>query len=735
MVIAIGLAIVFLSLFLASQTVPFKITSLLREGHPVRVEYEKYEKNYDDERFVWLTLERDYPFTENEMDKYGRLVRTFYSGIRGVLSVEGIENAEYISFENDYFQLRPFLVNKRISQAGKESLQDSFWKKTLVSDNQKALLFGITLTDEVTGLKEKEVLKKIVESKKEWEQEYPELKAHFIGTKVGKYHFLKEMIKNQVTVTPLLFLFLGFLIWFLFRNWKIVFWFFFIMFLGYSSVLLTIILLEGGLNPYSGFALFFVLIVATSDLVHFFSIYLKSTLNSIEERISYTVEQIYWPCFLTTLTTSVCFLSLLFNDMAPVFYFGIYCAAGSIICFLLTFYLLPFVLKLFNINFVLKREMPKFNLGKIIEYVQVYPKRIVFGTALVFAFLAYTSTNLQIDDDFYGKFKKDHELSQSLKSFGSHFNFIGSVDVMVRKSEGDILDDSYSGLLSKLEKELTELEGVSYSRSFQKIMDYIERTVRKGIVRDESDERIRERTESIFHLLNDYKVFDLSYIEESNEVKFTLFMNSSSSQELETLLNKIKSLGLKEEFKSLTIKTMGFSSIRTFLMNSIIDNFLKSFGFSLILIFIVFLFVFKKLSWALMAMIPNILPLVFISGMMGAMGMKVESNLVLLICISLGIAVDDTIHFLYAVRRAENKGKSLRESVGVAFDETSNALLGTTMVFVLSFPTFFLAELKLFRQMGLFIMVSLLIALLADFLILPALFSLLKGDTRVKKSE
>jgi len=733
-VIAVGMAIVLFSFYLASQTVPFKITSLLREGHPVRVEYEEYEKNYDDEKFVWLILEKSDPFTESEMSKFGRMVRTFYSRMGGVESVEGIENAEFISFENDYFRLKPFMKDKRLSEEGKLALRDDFWKKNLINKDGTSLLFGITLTSDVKEKREKEVLKKIVDSKKEWEENFPFLKAHFIGTKVGKYYFLKEMIENQKMVTPLLFLFLGFLIWFLFRSLKIVFWFFFIMFSSYSSVLLMIIFLEKGLNPYSGFALFFVLIVATSDLVHFFSVFLKCEFRHLNERVNFTISKIYWPCLLTTITTSIGFLSLLFNEMAPVFYFGIYCAFGSVICFILTFYLLPFIIKLFNIDFVLEKEIPKFNLVNTIKYVQKSPAVVLVSTGLLLIVLAFFTTRLKIDDDFYNKFKEDHDLSQSISSFSKNFNFIGSVDVMVSRRDGDILDDSSSGLLSKLENELKSQSGVNHIRSFQQIMDYIERKVEEGSKESQSKSEIKEKTQSIFHLLNDYKVFNLTYVEKLNEVKFTLFMETTSSSELEKVLEAINRLDKKEIYRGLSIRTMGFSSIRTFLMNNIIDNFLKSFAFSMILIFIVFLIIFKKLSWAFLAMIPNILPLVFISGSMGILGLKIESNLVLLICISLGIAVDDTIHFLWAMKRSLAKEKSLKNSVLQAFEETSDALLGTTLVFVLSFPTFFLADLKLFRQMGIFIMMALLIALLADFIILPALFSLLSRGDRRKSS-
>lgn len=123
-------------------------------------------------------------------------------------------------------------------------------------------------------------------------------------------------------------------------------------------------------------------------------------------------------------------------------------------------------------------------------------------------------------------------------------------------------------------------------------------------------------------------------------------------------------------------------------------------------------------------MLPNLFPLLFICGFLNILGMTIDSNLVLMICITLGIAVDDTIHFLWALRKNSLVNPDMKENIRAAFKTTSKALMATTLIFSLSFPAFFFADLKIFYQVGSFVILSLLFALAADFLLLPALFLL-----------
>ena len=169
--------------------------------------------------------------------------------------------------------------------------------------------------------------------------------------------------------------------------------------------------------------------------------------------------------------------------------------------------------------------------------------------------------------------------------------------------------------------------------------------------------------------------------------------------------------------------------------NSVIRNFIKSFAFSFMVIFIIFLVIYRSLKWATLAILPNILPLLTISGLMGLFNITVESNLVILVCVTMGLSVDDTIHFIYNLKNSLKKGLPLKNSVENSLKETAKALIGTTSVLVFSFPCFLLADLKLFVQVGVFILISLIVALIADFLLLPSLLLKFNLVGRVSKGD
>jgi hypothetical protein len=149
-----------------------------------------------------------------------------------------------------------------------------------------------------------------------------------------------------------------------------------------------------------------------------------------------------------------------------------------------------------------------------------------------------------------------------------------------------------------------------------------------------------------------------------------------------------------------------------------------SFASTLVIIFIIFLVVFKSLPIALTSLIPNIVPIIFIGGVMGFLGLSIESDLTMVLCITFGIAVDDTIHFVYRFKKElQNSMNSFDDCLEKTMEKTGSALTTTTLTFMVSFPCFFLSNLKLFSQMGNLIIASLLIALISDLLLLPLLMS------------
>ncbi|OFZ23161.1 MAG: hypothetical protein A2202_08565 [Bdellovibrionales bacterium RIFOXYA1_FULL_36_14] len=716
LVLCPGILVLFICVNLLKNIAPFEIQKLLPKDHHVRLAYEDYAKKYNDENQIFLLLSKDRPMKGEEIakvaDSLGRVIR-YTKPPTDVLS---IGNAKYVKFEDGGFYLEKFIQDSQISLEAREKLKTKVWNKTLVNADFSTLIFTFQLD---SRLKEKErvpYVKTIINKVKKWNEKIGDYDLHFIGTEVANYHFTQEMIKNQTIITPILLLMLGLFFYYLFHSFITVFFTYYIMFLGYAATIVVIILNEGGIGPYSSFALFFVLIVSTSDLMHFFN-----TFNYKKGDLNNAVKVLFKPCFLTSLTTCIGFASLVFNENVPVRYFGLYCSFGTAVCFLLTFYFLPYLMKVFEVrskNVVTKRL---FNTESIWLFIKQRAKSIIICFAVVAVVFGYFSRNIEINDNLYKKFLPAHPLSLAVDAFSNYFNFVGSVDILIRPKNKDEKILNLVETIREFEADLEKIPTTSHLKSYPQMIKLVEEEIKAS---DEKVDvkKIKVLSQSFHDLLHDYGALGEVYNERHQEMRIMLFLNTLHSEKLEETLMQIRKLASdKKYFDILEIEPNGFAVIRSYINNNVIRDFIKSFGASLVLIFIVFWILLRSCRWALVAMLPNLFPILTISGLMGIFRIPLESNLVILVCITIGIAVDDTIHFLTNITRELKLNHNLKQAVISSLDEMAKALIGTTAVLVFSFPCFFLADLKLFIQVGIFIAISLLVALIADLILLPAL--------------
>ncbi|MFT6602869.1 MAG: putative RND superfamily exporter protein, partial [Bacteriovoracaceae bacterium] len=351
LVILAGLSFVTTSLYLGRHTLPFKLGELLRESSPVRIEFENYSKSFDDEFSFYVLVEMEDAFSEL---KSFEVLESIHLNLRRrniVSKLRSLNSEEFLKIEGDFVRLHPFISESgKFSAELKTELNKEFLSNTLISRDGRSLLVSGDFRSFKDIKDERKNIKKFLTFLNQLESQSDGLKIHAIGTKVAQYYYFLDTIKNQVILTPILFLSLALLILFLFKSLKVLFLFSFVMLTSYAGVIGLIVFMEGGVSPYSGFAMFFILVVATSDLVHYFSVYLKTKTEDPLTKIDFVKSEIYTPCLLTSITTAISFLSLIPNSIVPVSNLGIYASFGTLFCFLLTFYLLPALIKLFDLR-------------------------------------------------------------------------------------------------------------------------------------------------------------------------------------------------------------------------------------------------------------------------------------------------------------------------------------------------------------------------------------------------
>ncbi|MAZ47875.1 MAG: hypothetical protein CME65_04890 [Halobacteriovoraceae bacterium] len=690
---------------LGSKTLPFKINELLHSENKIRIQFENYDAEFNNESdFFILYKPKNSGVWRNELKK----LQDIFSDHPAVLRLNSLVNAEFLTVQGDYIRLKKFSSYESESTP---KINHPFFENLYRShDKDTFLIHGVfknfrNIKEERTQIGE---LLKIIDA----QNNQRSIELHAIGTKIAQYYYYLETIKTQMLLTPLLFLLIGLLVFFLFRSFKVVLFFYSIILLSYTSVVYLIVFIEGGISSYSGFAIFFILIVATSDLVHFFHKFLETKTHSLENKLKQTKSAVLKPCLYTSLTTAFCFISLIPNSLRPVSLIGIYASFGSLICFLLTFYGLPFIIRLFEYTPISSNKMMTLNLQWLFKHSLKSPYAIISLFTLLAVIFCFQLPKLKIDDDFYHKFKDTHPLTIAVNSFQNDFQTLGSIDLTYK-----YLTPSAYKQIVKFEKEIeSEIPQVSYTKSYFQMLNYV-----KDAFHEIPESTLKEkRIESLIELIRSRKIFSQFYSE--NFERTIVYVKSTSTNDTKLTLKQIENLA-KKYSQDFTLTPQGFITLRTYVLHSLIEHFLLSFMASLVLVFAAFYWLFKKFSWAFLAIIPNIFPLIFIGGILSFAGLTVDSNLVLMICISLGIAVDDTIHFLYSLK-SNLAHHNMRTSLESAFKSTSKALLGTTLIFALSFPCFFLADLKIFYLSGGFIILSLIFALAADLLLLPAILSL-----------
>jgi uncharacterized protein len=716
-----ALLIVMTAFSLMTRVLPFKISHLLHEGSDLRARYEKYNQLFNEEGQFFILLEAKHAPNEEEIWDILDLTHYELGKFRPHLKeVTSLYNSEYLKKYEDYVFFDSFFWQKKLRQQAKEELKKPFWKNTLISQNQKNLLLQGEFLTTVDIKTERRIIAELLKKLEDLEIKNPEWNFHIIGTKVVQYHLYQDMKRGQETIVPLLMLLIAVLVFLVFRNTAVLFWFSIIMLLGQAATIYTMILLRGGIDALSSFAIFFILIVATSDLIHFFDFYCRLPGRDKATKIKQTVKYLYRPCFYTSLTTFVGFLSMTISDISSIQDIGLFCALGCIYCFLLTFHFLPWVMGV--TAFYPEVKKPPFSLklnGLFMACLRKY-KLIVLLFSLGTGILLFNSFPLKIDDSFYDRFHPSHPISRATNIFIEQFNFLGTIDLSVNLTGIEITEEKTRQKLGEFERKISELSTVSNLKSASTFYDYLA-----------SEIIDQERTVSLFNTLESLHVLDSLFKRQENIYRMIVQVNSSSSSTIEHTLEQIKGIYQKDFAQDFKMEPMGFITIRSHIFNSFIVKLMESLALNLVAIFLIFWFLLKKFKYALIAMIPNIIPLIFLAGIMGILQIPVENNAILMLCITIGISVDDTIHFMYAFVN-QDKNQSLNKSLVQSFKKTNSALFATTMVFVFSFPCFFIADLKIFYQSGSFIVLALLIALIADLFLLPPLLKLCLNNTRGK---
>ena len=483
--------------------------------------------------------------------------------------------------------------------------------------------------------------------------------------------------------------------------------------------------------------------------------------NSEQSEIVFlTTQKMVWPCLYTALTTICAFTSLVFSGIKPVIDFGWMMAIGLSVTFLTSFTLFPSILLL------LKKKEDSFNnetqshlIGGLAYLAKNHGNKILFLFGLLIIITIIGITKLKVENSFINYFKEKTEIYQGMKLIDEKLGGTTPLDVIINfrkekvetneniSSSNDAelgLDDDFFDLGSETEINIEDYWFTSTKiKQIEKVHNYLENLPEIGKVLSLTSlikvaEDLNEGKEfDPFELNIIYKklpeklktnVVDPYISIENNEARINLrVLDSSKDLRRKELIERINSdfvnkLGLSED----QFQISGVLVLYNNMLQSLFDSQIKTLAFVMLGIAIMFLILFRSITLSIIGIIPNFIAAISILGIMGLLKLPLDMMTITIASITIGIAVDNSIHYIYRFREEFKKINNYEETIDRCHMSVGRAIFNTSVTIIFGFSILVLSNFIPTIYFGLFTGLAMLIAMLAVLTLLPKLILVIK---------
>ncbi len=551
-------------------------------------------------------------------------------------------------------------------------------------------------------------------------------------------------VKNDILIFSIIVLLIIILILFIiFRRVK---WVFAILFTSISAVYLSIGLagfINFEITAVSANFLSLMFVLSISMNVHIMNNYLQRDIKIIEN-----FRMMFWPCFYTFLTTIVAFVSLVISDIKPVIDFGIIMIIALLIILISSFVILPLIVSFFS------KEEKSYSLN--LSFLKsFYPfayknSKYILGLNIIIFFISiYGITNLNVENSFIKYFKKNTEIYKGMFLIDNELGGTTPLDIILKfKNDDQIIDTT---IKAEQEDDL-EIEDDFFSEdlfgeenniwftnekieTIKFVHQYLESRIEIGKVNSiysliDTANQINKSDLSMFELSVLYNEIPIDYKTdlidpylnvEKNMIKISTRVKDSRDIKRNDLINDINSF-LMNEFDNLEeFKVNGLLVLYNNMLKSLFSSQIKSLGFVILAIFIMFIILFRSLKLSIIGIIPNIFASTYILGLIGLLKIPLDIMTITIAAISIGIAVDNTIHYIYRYKENLKLGRNHSETIEKTHLTVGNAVLITSIAITAGFLTLCVSNFVPTVYFGLFTSLAMIFAMIGVLITLPSI--------------
>ena len=465
------------------------------------------------------------------------------------------------------------------------------------------------------------------------------------------------------------------------------------------------------------------------------------------EILTLTTCKMFWPILYTVITTVIAFLSLIFSEIKPIIDFGWMMTLGLITSFIITFTLLPTLLNFTPTKNMSVKEDEGSKITKLLGSLSLnYQIPIFVITIIVIGFSLYGISKLEVENSFINYFSKKTEIYKGMKLIDEELGGTTPLEVIlkfpeVKKDEDDDEfedwgdeneqdDEKYwftkdkVDTIANVHNYLDNLPQIGKVLSFSSIVDVATKlnnnkplgTLEMGVLYAKIPDNIKKEIVDPYISIKD------------NEARISLrIIDSQENLRRNDLIDKINfdlqnELGIDKD----RFKLAGVLILFNNLLQSLFKSQILTLGLVMTGIFSMFFILFRNIKLSLIGVVPNFIAAFFILGIIGLIGIPLDMMTITIAAITIGIAVDNSIHYIYRFKEEFSKIKNYKETIKICHSTVGTAILNTSITIVFGFSILVLSKFIPTIYFGIFTGLAMLLAMVSVLTLLPSLILIIK---------
>ena len=734
-------------------TSDFSFRSYTHPESPKLISYDLYEKNFGNDDNVMVIVNNPQGVMNRETLIPLRELEKELNNLPGTRRLESIFNGSVIHSTNDAIEIKGLISSTELEKYSESDFLN-FKNEGLKSPNIHSILLSSDATVTVLYLFLRPTLQqnqqleiyhytqeveKIVSAH---QKNFPNAQLKIFGSAYISKSLIEVSKNDQLRLGPIILLLFALVSFIALRNINGVLISVFVIICNILCCLGIQSYLKIPINSFTSALGIIITTITTGALIHIIAGYYRYYRRTGDSKAAliHTYRMNFIPTLLTTLTTSVGFICLANKDLMPVYQLGILLGIGNAFSWIMIITLVGPIL-----NFLNKQKTPykldasglpetlsephkkdsEFSI-RYVNYIGKHKFKIINLMIFLCAISIIAATQLEVSMNPFKQFSDNVPIVKTQQLVKDKFTHSMAIEFLLDTGKVDGAKDiNLLNRLLKLEELIYSDKRVHKHVSITEVIKEINKIFNSG---NQSFYKLPESSEAVAQYLLLISLSDNGKIKNlmSNEgryLKFTLFTTEENSNKLLEQMTWVEDLAKEQNLNLFrTGKVPLFMSLTEVVFNLIGSSAIIS---MLLIGFIMYLLV-RNTKLALISMIPNVIPLIYGAGIMYLLSYGIDIGITLVFSVCLGIAVDDTIHFIHHYTHLIQKGKTPEEALQNIVVNLFPTIISTTLILSVGFGVLSFADFLPNHKFGVMTGVILTLAVFADLFMLPAILLIKK---------